>query len=144
MECSGPPGVGSLYWPPVNAEFNVWLLIVGLIVGAGLVWLVVMDSRRRETEIDAAERPREAAWLSLVMAEDGFDVSPEAAEQLLLLHRAYLGAPPPDEIEEDDASQSPPSSTGAVSMEAPEASTSETPNRASLDTPDTAGTEPIQ
>ncbi|MFL5676507.1 MAG: hypothetical protein ACJ77X_02585, partial [Chloroflexota bacterium] len=80
----------------MNAEFNVWLLIVGLVVGAGLVWLVIMDSRRRESEIDAVERPREAAWLSAVLAEDGFDVSPDAAERLLVLHRAYLDAPPPD------------------------------------------------
>jgi hypothetical protein len=128
----------------VNAEFNVWLLIVGLILGAGLVWLVVMDSRRREAEVDADERPREAAWLSVVMAEDGYDVSAEAAERLLLLHRAYLGAPPPDEIDEDEPAQSPPPSTGGVSMVDPDASTSETPNRASLDTPDTAGTGPIQ
>ena len=81
----------------MNAEFNVWLLIVGLVVGAGLVWLVVMDSRRRESEIDSVELPREAAWLSAVMTEDGDDVSPEVAERLLLLHRAYLDAPPPDE-----------------------------------------------
>lgn len=131
----------------MNAEFNVWLLIVGMILGAGLVWLVVMDSRRRESEVDAVERPREAAWLSVVMAEDGYDVSPEAAERLLLLHRAYLGAPPPDEVDEiddEEPAQSPPPSTGGVSMEDPDASTSETPNRASLDTPDTAGTGPIQ
>ena len=146
MECSGPSPVGSLYWPPVNAEFNVWLLIVGLILGAGLVWLVVMDSRRREADIDAVERPREAAWLSMVMAEDGFDVSPEAADRLLLLHRAYLGAPPPDEIDEidDEPGQRPPPSTGGASIEAPEASTSDTPNRASANTPETAGTGPIQ
>ena len=80
----------------MNAEFNVWLLIVGLVVGAGLVWLVVMDSRRRESEIDAVELPREAAWLSAVMRDDGDEVSPEVAERLLLLHRAYLDAPPPD------------------------------------------------
>jgi hypothetical protein len=84
----------------VNAEFNVWLLIVGLVVGAGLVWVVMMDGRRREAEIDAVELPREAAWVSAVLAEDGYDVSPEAAEQALLLHRAYLGAPPPDPIED--------------------------------------------
>jgi hypothetical protein len=82
----------------VNAEFNVWLLIVGLVVGAGLVWLVVMDSRRRDVEIDAVELPREAAWLSSVMREDGFDVSPDAAQRLLLLHRTYLDAPPPDGV----------------------------------------------
>ena len=82
----------------MNAEFNVWLLIVGLVVGAGLVWLVIMDSRRRESEVDAVERPREAAWLSAVMIEEGYDVGPEAAERLLLLHRAYLDAPPPDPV----------------------------------------------
>jgi hypothetical protein len=86
----------------VNAEFNVWLLIVGLVVGAGLVWVVILDGRRHEAEVDAAELPREAAWLSAVLAEDGYDVSPEAAEELLLLHRAYLGAPPPDPIVEGD------------------------------------------
>lgn len=86
----------SLYFGRVNAEFNVWLLIVGLVVGAGLVWLVVMDSRRREAEIDDVERPAEAAWLSSVLRDDGFDVSPEAADRLLILHRAYLEAPPPD------------------------------------------------
>ena len=84
----------------MNAEFNVWLLIVGLVVGAGLIWVVMMDARRREAEIDALERPREAAWLSAILADDGYDVSPEAAEQLLLLHRAYLDAPPPDGVDE--------------------------------------------
>jgi hypothetical protein len=87
----------------VNAEFNVWLLIVGLVVGAGLVWLVVVDSRRRDAEIDAVERPREALWLSAVLREDGFEVSPEAAERLLVLHRVYLDAPPPDAPESETA-----------------------------------------
>ena len=67
-ECTGRgavrPGDRSLYFAAVNAEFNWWLLIVGLVVGAGLVWFVVLDSRRREVDIDDGERPREAAWLS--------------------------------------------------------------------------------
>ena len=91
----------------MNAEFNVWLLIVGLVVGAGLVWLVIMDSRRRDAEIDSVERPREAAWLSAVMSEDGFDVSPAAAERMLELHRAYLEAPPPDPPAEPIAAADP-------------------------------------
>jgi hypothetical protein len=103
----------------VNAEFNVWLLIVGLVVGAGLIWLVIMDSRRRDAEIDAVERPREAAWLSAVMTEDGFDVSPDAAERMLELHRAYLEAPPPDPPTEpvvaaDDADITGPEGTDAA------------------------------
>ncbi len=81
----------------MNAEFIVWALVVGLVLGAGLVWLVIMDSRRRELDVEAVERPLEAAWLSAVMAEDGYDVTPEAAERLLDLHRVYLEAPPPDQ-----------------------------------------------
>ena len=82
----------------MNAEFNWWLLIVGLVVGAGLVWFVVLDSRRREVDIDDAERPREAAWLSAVLADEGYDVPAEAAERLLELHQRYLSAPPPDAV----------------------------------------------
>ena len=80
----------------------MWLLVVGLVVGAGLTWVVMMDGRRQETEIEAIELPREAAWLSAVLAEDGYDVSPDAAERLLLLHRAYLGAPPPDPVPDEE------------------------------------------
>ena len=103
----------------MNAEFNVWLLIVGLVVGAGLAWLVMMDSRRREAEVDATELPREAAWLSAVMAEDGYEVSPDATEQLLLLHRAYLGAPPPDPIVEDEPVAAEPIETGPIEAAGP-------------------------
>ena len=81
----------------MNAEFNWWLLIVGLVVGAGLVWVVVMDSRRREVDVDEQERPREALWLSKMLADEGHDVSAETAERMLLLHRAYLELPPPDD-----------------------------------------------
>ena len=81
----------------MNDEFNFWLLIVGLVVGAGLVWFVLMDARRRDVDIDERERPREALWLSRMLADEGHHVSPEAAERLLLLHRSYLEAPPPDD-----------------------------------------------
>ena len=82
----------------MNAEFNWWLLIVGLVVGAGLVWFVVADQRRREVDIDAEERAHEAQWLSASLADEGHDLSPEMAERVLDLHRAYLEAPPPDGV----------------------------------------------
>ena len=87
----------------MNVEFNWWLLIVGLVVGAGLVWFVVADQRRREVDIDAEERAREAQWLSASLADEGHDLSPEMAERVLDLHRAYLEAPPPDELPPPDA-----------------------------------------
>ncbi len=96
------------------AEFNWWLLIVGLVVGAGLVWFVLMDSRRRDVDIDERERPREALWLSRTLADEGHQVSPEAADRLLLLHRSYLEAPPPDDPPTDDApAHDPPAATEA-------------------------------
>ena len=112
----------SLYFAAVNAEFNWWLLIVGLVVGAGLVWFVVLDSRRRETDIDADEREREAVWLSAVLADEGWDVPPEATTRLLELHRRYLEAPPPDEPTADaevDVEEVTPAATVAPAAHAP-------------------------
>ncbi len=139
----------------MNTEFRDWLLIVGLVVGAGLAWLVLIDSRRHEGDVDAVELPREAAWLSAVLADDGYDVSPEAAQRLLELHRAYLEAPPPDPVDARPAPrletapdwglvQSSPTSTGAASTLPPETPESDTPKVAPADTPDTAGAGPTQ
>ena len=107
MTAAAAPARRSLYFRAVNAEFNWWLLIVGLVVGAGLVWLVVLESRRREADLDAAERTREAAWLSAVLADDGFEVSPDVAGRLLEHHRRYLEAPPPDPVRSPEALSAP-------------------------------------
>ena len=79
------------------SEFNWWLLIVGLVVGAGLVWLVLADSTRRESEIEARELPAEAAWIADAMADQGRPIDRSDAEEVLRLHRAYLASPPPDD-----------------------------------------------
>jgi hypothetical protein len=80
----------------VNAEFNWWLLIVGLVAGAGLVWLVLADSARRDADVEAEEIPMEAAWIAATMRDDGEQIDPRTADRVLRLHRAYLAAPPPD------------------------------------------------
>jgi hypothetical protein len=85
--------------PPVNAEFNWWLLIVGLVAGAGLVWLVLADSNRRESEILEAELPVESAWIADALIDEGDELDPATVARVLRLHRAYLAAPPPDEPE---------------------------------------------
>lgn len=81
----------------MNAEFNWWLLIVGLVIGAGLVWFVVLDSRRREDEISAEERALEARWLADALAAEGTTLAPDVVERVLELHATYLATTlPPD------------------------------------------------
>ena len=142
----------------MNAEFNWWLLIVGLVLGAGLVWLVVLDSRRRDADIDESEMAREALWISTLLADDGIDVSPASAGRMLELHRAYLGAPPPDDPEGiravpgqqaepfdwPEATQDRPMSTGGGSIADAPASTSDTPNTAGDVSPAIEGESPSQ
>jgi hypothetical protein len=80
----------------VNTEFNWWLLIVGLVAGAALVWLVLADSSRRDADLEDEEIPMEAAWIAAAMGDEGETIDPRTADRVLRLHRAYLAAPPPD------------------------------------------------
>jgi hypothetical protein len=75
------------------AEFNWWLLIVGVVAGGLLTWLVLADTTRREREIGDEELVAEAAWITKAV---GGRVAPEVAEDVLRAHRRYLGFPPPD------------------------------------------------
>jgi hypothetical protein len=78
----------------MSAEFNWWLLIVGVVAGGALTWLVLADSSRREREIGDRELPAEAAWIARSLGSPAVDA--DTAEQVLLAHRRYLGFPPPD------------------------------------------------
>ena len=46
------------------AEFQWWLLLVGLVAGGGLVAVVFLDGARREQDVDEAELPAEAQWIA--------------------------------------------------------------------------------
>ncbi|MDQ3128794.1 MAG: hypothetical protein M3Q66_10145 [Chloroflexota bacterium] len=86
----------------MNAEFNWWLLIVGLVIGAGLVWLVLADSRRRDVDILEREREGEALWIADTLADAGRPVDAGDVLEVLRLHADYLAAGPPDEELADD------------------------------------------
>jgi len=86
----------------MTSEFSWWLLIVGLVIGAGLVWLVLSDSSRRESEITAEELPKEAAWIAEIVTQSGRRLDPETAEAVLKLHRTYRASLPPDDDEDLD------------------------------------------
>lgn len=80
------------------AEFQWWLLIVGLVAGGGLVAVVQMDGRRREEDIVGLERRAEANWIAnrLSRRPDGPDAP--LVDAVLRLHREYLQLPPPDRL----------------------------------------------
>lgn len=78
------------------AGFDWWLLLVGIVGGAGLVWLVLTDFHRRDDDVAADEQSREAEWIAGAIAAAGRTIGRETIEDVLRLHRAYLAGPVPD------------------------------------------------
>lgn len=81
----------------MTAEFDWWLLILGLVVGAAIVWLVLAELPRRDSELDAAEMDLEAGWIAANLGARNRPMDPSAVRAVLDQHRAYLRLPPPDE-----------------------------------------------
>jgi hypothetical protein len=80
------------------AEFQWWLLLVGLVAGGGLVAVVSMDGRRREEDLADLEREAEATWIAERVHGLDRDIDPRTVASILRIHREYLGLPPPDQI----------------------------------------------
>ena len=129
----------SAYSRVVNSEFNWWLLIVGLVVGAGLVWLVVADSRRRDVDVGEAEREGEARWIAEAMTDAGRRVDDNDVLDILRLHAAYLAASPPDEpFDEPDAlvdDRVEPAVPGWIPVAASPAASRDNPDRRTMSHP---------
>ena len=80
----------------MTAEFDWWLLILGLVIGAGLVWLILAELPRRDVEIGEAELEVEAAWIAAQLRPTDRRWDPAAVTAVLREHRAYLKLPPPE------------------------------------------------
>ena len=80
----------------MTAEFNWWLLIVGIVVGGGLTWLILSDSARRDQDLADEETAAEAGWIARALGRSSVDA--DTAEAVLRAHRRYLGFPPPDAL----------------------------------------------
>jgi len=80
------------------AEFQWWLLIVGVVAGAGLVAVVFMDGARREVDIAEDERRAEATWISSSLSAEGRSIDRDDTEAVLRAHHEYLALPPPDRL----------------------------------------------
>jgi hypothetical protein len=80
------------------AEFQWWLLLVGIVAGGGLVAIVTMDSRRRDEDLAEAERRAEATWIAERLYARDAALDPDTVEAVLQVHREYLALPPPDRL----------------------------------------------
>ena len=109
------------------AEFQWWLLLVGLVAGGGLVAVVFLDSSRRDADVAEDERRAEATWISIWLRGRGRKLTPEDAEAVLLAHRDYLELPPPDRF--IPASEAYPAPVAAPASTAPAASAHRDPDR---------------
>ncbi len=99
------------------AEFQWWLLLLGLVAGGGIVAVVYLDGARRDHDIEDEELPAEAGWISERLAARGRPVDAATVERVLLEHRAYRFAPPPDELMVVEGSPAHESRDSAVSPE---------------------------
>lgn len=84
------------------AEFQWWLLLVGLVAGGGIVAVVYLDGSRRDQDIEDRELPAEAAWIADRLATHGRSIDRETVEQILIEYRAYRAEPPPDRLTRDE------------------------------------------
>jgi hypothetical protein len=73
----------------MNAEFNWWLLVVGVVAGAGLVSLVA-GNWGRGSDASAADLDDEAAWITGALGDQGTTLAPDTIAAILRLHGTWL------------------------------------------------------
>jgi hypothetical protein len=78
----------------MNVQSDWWLLLVGLIIGAGLTWLVLAEMRRRDDDVSREERATEADWIVATLGARGMEADADAVQEVLRLHRTYLAGIP--------------------------------------------------
>lgn len=79
------------------SPFDFWLILVGLAIGGGLVWLVMADLRRRDDDLSAIELHSEAAWIADTLRTHEIAADADAVEEVLRLHRSYLAGIPDED-----------------------------------------------
>lgn len=73
----------------------LWLLFVGLAVGAAGAAVLLVRLPREDDDIGAVERQTEAAWIASTIERHGGVAPASLVEEVLELHGAYLATPRP-------------------------------------------------
>jgi hypothetical protein len=92
---TGASGGGRSYTRPVGEAWGWWLFFVGLALGIAGYWLVSGRVQRADDDVAADERANEATWISRTVASWGGEAPADLVEQVLDLHRRYLGGAAP-------------------------------------------------
>jgi hypothetical protein len=78
----------------MNDGFAWWLIVLGIAIGVGLVWVFVVRLPRSELDVEAPEMPIEADWISRNIESYGGIAPQPLVEEVLELHRQYLTTGP--------------------------------------------------
>ena len=74
----------------MNDGYAWWLVLVGLAVGLGVMWLALVQLPRDDDDIDLDERDHEAAWIGATIESRGGICPQPLALEVLELHHEYL------------------------------------------------------
>jgi len=76
--------------PDMIEGWVLWLVVVALAIGAAAVGLLLIRLPHAESDVGAAERREEAAWISSTIERHGGVAPSSLVEEVLDLHQAYL------------------------------------------------------
>jgi hypothetical protein len=74
----------------MNDGFSWWLVVLGIAVGIGVVWLFTVRLPVNESDADEAETIEEAGWISETIESWGGVAPAPLVQEVLQLHRRYL------------------------------------------------------
>ena len=79
--------------PAMIEGWVLWLLLVGIAIGTGVMLVLLVRLPREEDDVGLAERPAEAAWIAGTIERHGGVAPATFVQEVLDLHQAYLQAP---------------------------------------------------
>jgi hypothetical protein len=78
----------------VVEQYLLWVLLVGVALGAAGAWFVIGRLPRRSDDVAPEELTVEAEWISQGIEERGGVAPPSLVEEVLEQHLEYVAGPP--------------------------------------------------